>query len=639
MIEPEFPTPPEDWGNDGEPKTADVQDWGRGEIVNEPGAEFLPVLPARGRERPPEKRFADVRVFHCNRGEVGSLVRETESLVLGKTYAIEFAIRSQRIGIGVRSVIKPVRIPETKGKDDVIVALWTDSEAVEILEPVQTLNLPTSGNSPSIYFQFETLQIPATGCVAIEVRVYYRLNLMEYLSITAKVIEVIARSSRSIRGRTQRISQRRIQRSYDRDLWPSYLPRDLHIHITKASDEYYFTFTFIAKNENLEPIELHARTPVTPEDLREELERIRAKWLECALEKVGSDIRLENAKATLAFRQLAEAGADLWAFLFRRAPAGGAFRSIERQLINNPLPEDARIQITMDRSARDFVFPWSLLYDQELSDADANPKGFWGLRYVIEQQSRDGIELPDRLGTTKHPPLELSFFLYDRLTYSSDQKSMIACMVKDSAGRLIVGPPIESRAGLVNHLKSCNAAILYFFCHGFTLFSSPTWLEALRRQVSKAGKDLSELASALSSGELAETDSWIKLTKSKVTLRELNRLSSTRLKGKPIVFLNMCESAQVLPRITDSFVGYFLREGARSVLGTECPIPPGFADSFARDLLGRLFNGHTLGKCVLDARRKFAWEYANPLGLAYTLWGSTTVCHLPPTIPAGETAQ
>lgn len=44
------------------------------------------------------------------------------------------------------------------------------------------------------------------------------------------------------------------------------------------------------------------------------------------------------------------------------------------------------------------------------------------------------------------------------------------------------------------------------------------------------------------------------------------------LHSKPVVILNMCESAQVTQSLTDSFVDFFLDRGARSVVGADCPM-------------------------------------------------------------------
>jgi len=41
------------------------------------------------------------------------------------------------------------------------------------------------------------------------------------------------------------------------------------------------------------------------------------------------------------------------------------------------------------------------------------------------------------------------------------------------------------------------------------------------------------------------------------------------LRDAPIVFLNMCESAQLWSGLRNSFVGFFLDRGARAIIGAE----------------------------------------------------------------------
>ena len=118
--------------------------------------------------------------------------------------------------------------------------------------------------------------------------------------------------------------------------------------------------------------------------------------------------------------------------------------------------------------------------------------------------------------------------------------------------------------------------------------------------------------------------SWIELTHGKLYLDELyGRIE--KLESSPFVILNMCESAQVTPSLSDSFIHFFIDRGARGVIGTECPMTLEFAHPFAEQFLGEMIAGTNVGVALLNARRRFL-EFKNPLGLAYTLFGSATVC-------------
>jgi hypothetical protein len=103
------------------------------------------------------------------------------------------------------------------------------------------------------------------------------------------------------------------------------------------------------------------------------------------------------------------------------------------------------------------------------------------------------------------------------------------------------------------------------------------------------------------------------------------------LLSRPLVILNMCESAQITPTLSDSFIHFFLDRGARGVIGTECPMTVEFANVFSESLLTGLLAGQTIGNALLQARRKFI-GLRNPLGLAYTLFGSAAASFTPPLL-------
>jgi len=89
----------------------------------------------------------------------------------------------------------------------------------------------------------------------------------------------------------------------------------------------------------------------------------------------------------------------------------------------------------------------------------------------------------------------------------------------------------------------------------------------------------------------------------------------------PLVILNMCDSAQVTPTLSLSFIDFFLTRGARAVIGTECSIRPVFADYVGRFLMHSLMSAHPIGRALREIRVQ-AFRKRNLLGLAYTLFGS-----------------
>jgi hypothetical protein len=93
----------------------------------------------------------------------------------------------------------------------------------------------------------------------------------------------------------------------------------------------------------------------------------------------------------------------------------------------------------------------------------------------------------------------------------------------------------------------------------------------------------------------------------------------------------MCESAQLVPSLSESFIHFFLTRGAAAVIGTECPMTIAFAHPFGEVLLNGLLRGEDVGDALRSARQALL-GLQNPLGLAYTLYGSATARFKPPPL-------
>ena len=126
-------------------------------------------------------------------------------------------------------------------------------------------------------------------------------------------------------------------------------------------------------------------------------------------------------------------------------------------------------------------------------------------------------------------------------------------------------------------------------------------------------------------------DSYIELSNGRLYYFDLLESVET-LSAEPFVFLNMCESAEMVPLFTENFVSLFLKLGARAVVGTECTMTVSFAHPFSQVFLGEILRGAPLADALRTARRHFL-DNRNPLGLAYTLFGSGTMRFLPPRLP------
>lgn len=373
---------------------------------------------------------------------------------------------------------------------------------------------------------------------------------------------------------------------------------------------------------------------------------MRNLWYEIAF----SDAFTKGAKADenqfLSFvRRLAKAGRGLWVRLFKQS-AQSAIAAIGDWLEKRPVAAGGIIQISMDAEAADFVFPWAMLYDRPVPPKEYQlpaPDGFWGARYCIEQQMPGATRKADT-PIQIEDQLKMAFMLWGQFRNSRKEAELMRSLVKKSAGRLAITEPITDAKACYEALRTGDHHVLYFYSHGFTR----------QRQADILGSDLDRFvrsyerldrASPLREqyrffydsigGEQPRVErSYIELTTGRLYLDELyDQLG--RLPTQPLVVLNMCESAQITPSLSDSFVHFFLDRGALTVLGTECPMTVEFAHPFAERLLSALFAGGQVGEALLRARKYFM-RRRNPLGLAYTLYGSATVSYEPPCLRAGR---
>jgi hypothetical protein len=272
-----------------------------------------------------------------------------------------------------------------------------------------------------------------------------------------------------------------------------------------------------------------------------------------------------------------------------------------------------------------FIFPWSLLYPP--STAPIDPLRFWGARFQIEQVA--GSPGPDpRLD---EEPISIGFALDRKFANSQTQTEMFADYRMHAASKLDVSDPISNTDGLLEQLTRDPAAhVLYFFCHGYAA-GRPDGLrpdgvkrlkEAIERITDPAQKEA--LHTLLDLTTRMGDESWIFIGDAEVKERTLIAAKFFE-RRRPIVFLNMCQSADLLPSMSDGFVRLFLKRNAAAVLGTESPMTAVFAAAFAKTMFDALFSGKDIGTALLATRRHYLGStQRNPLGLAYTLYGRAT---------------
>jgi hypothetical protein len=252
--------------------------------------------------------------------------------------------------------------------------------------------------------------------------------------------------------------------------------------------------------------------------------------------------------------------------------------------------------------AEDAPIPWGLLY---VGDAATGAKLDWdlfiGMRHVIEEiPLQTTLSITDSAISSDQPQLAVSV----NVNSGIDAQLGIAVVAEQqaywaaaSAARKRIGLTSRTTSVDVVHALADAATddqILYFYCHA-----------AAAGLADPGGPDAASLV----------------LSDAAITLADLNldAPTSTPLRGKPLVFINACESAELSPAFYDGFVPYFMAKGARGVIGTQCKTPALFAAEWAKRFFERFLDGAPLGDVFLALRREFLAAHGNPLGLLYAV--------------------
>jgi hypothetical protein len=404
----------------------------------------------------------------------------------------------------------------------------------------------------------------------------------------------------------------------------------MHIQVSPVAGGFHLAF--LLEREDRPDVLLPATARISEGDLESSLCEIRKSLFGITVwDAFGrSTVCADECQFNKGLCNLARLGRDLWTKIFEVERESSLFQ-IGEWLRNHPLPRRSLIQVSTDPGAYAFVLPWNLLYDHDLpDDPDTAPdvNGFWGIRYQVEQRAA----IPD---TTNDRPCSAANIDIGFLTWPfeevSSQRTFLEGMVSLSRGRIGELHLIDSAQTALAYLSAGGDGIICFFAHGHTQFREASEVGFSEADFVRLYETLPESSDLRSAWKYAyeqirqrqyESDrSWIQLRSGRIYLPQLYQKHDLKLDKRPIVLLNMCESAQLTPSLRESFIHFFLDRGAIAVIGTECSMRPLFAHHFAKELLERLLTGSSLGEAMLDVRLHFLHQ-RNPLGFAYTLFGS-----------------
>jgi tetratricopeptide (TPR) repeat protein len=600
---------------------------------------------------PPPGRHADFTFHDEVSGRRSGRVANGATLQVTVKYQLEVAIRTTQTGIPAVFEAEPIQEPRRKENVKILVVADSPDGGFEIPEPVQYLVLPPNGDSrQNAWFKgvkAVRATSSATDLLQLRVRLYYNLNLIEVAVIEAEAVTLFQSTKESRLGLEKpiRFCQKLQEREYgDLELIE---PRGMHILVSAGSGG--VDLSFVLEREGREDVVLSGTARVPEDSLEDSLCAIRKALLEMTtLDYFSGGLKCKDEAAFAgSLRRLAQLGRELWTKLFE-LESGGALFQIGEWLWEHPLPAGSMIQVSAESGAFAFVLPWNLLYDRDLPvdrDALPDPEGFWGVRYQIEQRAATSNATDE--ATLPVEPVELGYLTWP-FAETPLQGAFLKEMAERSQGRLSTIRSIDSAKEAMAYLTGGAGHIVCFFAHGHTQFRGAERVGFSESDFIKLYQNLPTGSPLLDSWKdfydeiqqrRYESDrSWILLRNGRIYLSQLYQIKDLRFEKKPVVLLNMCESAQLTPSLRESFIHFFLDRGAVAVVGTECSMCPLFAHHFAKELLAGLLAGETLGNVMVETRKKFLGQ-RNPLGLAYTLFGSPTARFDPALVVRTAEAQ
>jgi hypothetical protein len=331
-------------------------------------------------------------------------------------------------------------------------------------------------------------------------------------------------------------------------------------------------------------------------------------------------------------QDMAVVGHELWGKLF-----GSALGQTMADKLREELKEEGvTIQVWISNEAQDFILPWVWLYAPEIGRGarGLDKKGFWGYRYVIEQvRHRSGSTRPP--STIAAEPLRVSGALHNFTTTGRQRQFFDSYKRKYLTFNWEEIRPDDLNAALRNF----GAQILYLYCHGHTekaldrnyLDTLATWGRLAAAADKEDAALMLEFTNTLKRKKIRD-HSYIQIEDATLKMGDLRLFRPSYSALQPLVFLNMCESAEFYPGATDNLVDVFLEHGAGGVIGTEIPMMTVFGDLMARRFFELYLSadpdsdgteGQAIGRVLWLLRRQFL-DDDNPLAFAYTHYGDAT---------------
>jgi hypothetical protein len=562
---------------------------------------------------------------------------DREPFVAAKHYTLEVAIRLKRTGIDAdRDAPRSVKSPRQDKEDlTVYVLARAQWEGIEIEESLAKITWPYNADSEAALFRLNVKPVRGGDMSqgTVEVRLYdCSLDLLDTVRVFVTVVPADAEGKRipgvpGIPGVPARHLLWPDKEPGVPHIDPKSPPRLLSVNVTSLQKGYRFEFIFRERNGDV--IEVPVVRDIRAGDLDNLLTKVRDFWTELVITNYSAQLSVTRATFGKYLLRLADLGVEAWSLLFGTRYGGqeGTPESLGNLLSTMEQREGDHVQITYSDTYSDFIFPWSILIAPTQDCGAVDPLRFWGARYQIEQ-----VKAGRKDDALNDEPIGVLFALDPGFGNSDTQKDLFEKYRAAAGGRLRITSPISDQQTLFKELvRNPSAHLLYFYCHGYSSTRQgilrPDGVQLVKRRIEAMPADSTErqaLETLLTLTARMGDESWMYIGGSEIKESKL-KLQPFFEKRRPIVFLNMCQSADLVPSMSSGLVRVFLDHNASAVIGTECPMTAIFANAFGEAVLNGLFGGDDIGTALWKARRRFLGDdMRNPLGLAYTLYGRAT---------------
>jgi hypothetical protein len=568
----------------------------------------------------------------------GQALARHRPLEVGRSYQLHVNLGRQRAESVTATGNPAIREPAPEFVEGRSLQVCLFSDDFDIPQPIRPLLLPPKGDSPIAAFAVTPLRATPVedDQATIDIAVYDRCNLVQAWQAQVEVV----RPGQAARGFEPQRGVLLAARDRDHMLaLPGGLGRrHLSLLIDGARDGYHLDLVLspgVRESDGPEgEVHLSWRTRLRREDVAHLIAKAHRQLTAIARSRpYQAAVMVDEPARRRALQALALVGRQLYLRLFEEpgpATAGRHAASEVAAWLRQDAGEGAVLQVV--HRARDFVFPWSLVYDRPLWDRDGQSLevaagGFWGYRYEIEVLTEELLQTPSAAGLElgARDRLRVAVGLNDRLAAAQEQRRLFARLAAEGVRRTEYSV-VNSGLEWLRLLADGRHELLYLFCHGFTermpagLDLPDDLLGEFRAYLgsipAEKRAELQEQEEAL----LDVGDSWLKLTYGQMPLTMLQDCAPQKLEAAPLVLLNVCDSAQFLPSLSGGFVPFFLERGARGVIAPDCSMASTLAHAFAREFFPRFLRGQPVGRILWELRRTFL-DMGNPLGLAYTLYG------------------